>query len=385
MISPAMARPWTRFAISAVASSLLVLASTLSLVGAAAAQDAPQDAGWAELAEAQGAANAAPGPRQVPGRVIPVPGTVSEAAQGLIAAPYSPFWNAAGTTAAEWRAIASGADATAEPMLAELRAALEVGLEETTIAGVRCFVLTPQSIPDAHRDQVILNLHGGGYIYGSGVSGTAEATMMAAYGGYRVIAVDYRMPPDAPYPAAVDDAAAVYRALIEDEGMDPARVAVGGTSTGGGLALALMLRIKAEGLPMPGALAPNSPWSDLTGAGDSYQANEWIDNVVVSYDGYLDEAARLYAGGRDLAEPELSPVYGDLAGLPPTILVAGTRDLFLSNTVRIQRRLRQAGVTVDLQLFDGLSHAQYLFDPTAPETVEMFGEITRFLDEHLAG
>lgn len=96
---------------------------------------------------------------------------------------------------------------------------------------------------------------------------------MAAYGGIRVIAVDYRMPPDAPYPAAVDDAAAVYRALIE-EGLDPARLAVEGISAGGGLALALMLRLKEEGLPMPGALIANTPWADLTGSGDSYRANE---------------------------------------------------------------------------------------------------------------
>ena len=191
------------------------------------------------------------------------------------------------------------------------------------------------------------------------------------------------MPPDAPYPAAVDDAEAVYRALV-DEGQDPAAIAVNGTSAGGGLALSLLLRLKAEGLPMPGGLAANTPWADLTGSGDSYRANEWLDNVVVSYGGYIDDAARLYAGEANLAEPGVSPLFGDLAGLPPTLLVSGTRDLFLSDSARVQRKLRRAGVTAELQLFDGQSHGQYLFDPAAPETREMFVEIARFLDAHLS-
>ncbi len=116
------------------------------------------------------------------------------------------------------------------------------------------------------------------------------------------------------------------------------------------MTLALMLRAKAEGLPLPGAIAPGSPWSDMTSTGDSYKTNEWIDNVVVSYDGYLSRLARLYAHGHDLKDPQLSPVYGDLHGLPPTILTSGTRDLFLSNTVRVQRKLREAGIEADLEM-----------------------------------
>ena len=171
---------------------------------------------------------------------------------------------------------------------------------------------------------------------------------MAAYGGYRVISIDYRMPPDAPYPAAMDDVTSAWRALVAQT--DPRRIAVEGTSTGGGMTLALMLRAKAEGLPLPGAIAPGSPWSDMTSTGDSYKTNEWIDNVVVSYDGYLSRLARLYAHGHDLKDPQLSPVYGDLHGLPPTILTSGTRDLFLSNTVRVQRKLREAGIEADLEM-----------------------------------
>ncbi len=160
---------------------------------------------------------------------------------------------------------------------------------------------------------------------------------------------------------------------------------VAGTSTGGGMALALMLRAKAEGVPLPAAMAPGTPWADLTETGDSYKTNEWVDNVLVSYSGYLSATRRrLYANGHDLKDPQLSPIYGDFHGFPPAILTSGTRDLFLSNTVRTFRKLRQSGVEAQLELFEGFSHAQYLFDPSAPETREAFGEITAFFDRHLA-
>ena len=118
---------------------------------------------------------------------------------------------------------------------------------------------------------------------------------------------------------------------------------------------------------MPGAIAPGTPWSDMTKTGDTYFANEMVDNVLVSNDGWLADAANLYANGHDLKDPMLSPVYGDLHGFPPTILTSGTRDLFLSNTVRVHRKLRAAGVVADLMVFEGQSHAQYLFVPDAPE------------------
>lgn len=237
-------------------------------------------------------------------------------------------------------------------------------------------------MPEAHRNQLVINAHGGGYVYGPGVSGTAEAMLIAAYGGYQVIEFDYRMPPDAPYPAAIDDAMAVWRDIVKMQ--DPRRVAVAGTSSGGGMTLAMVLRAKQEGLPLPAAIAPSSPWSDLTETGDSYQTNEWVDNVLVSYSGYLGRAALLYADGHDLRTPQLSPIYGDFAGFPPAILTAGTRDLFLSNTVRAHRKLRRAGVEAELQVFEAMSHAQFTFDPSVPETREIFAEIARFFDKHLA-
>jgi epsilon-lactone hydrolase len=150
------------------------------------------------------------------------------------------------------------------------------------------------------------------------------------------------------------------------------------------MTLAMILRDKQEHLPLPAAIAPGTPWSDLTDTGDTYKTNEWLDNVLVSYNGYLSRAAQLYANGHDLRDPKLSPIYSDFHGFPPAILTSGTRDLFLGNTVLTHRKLREAGVDAVLQVFEGMSHAQYLFDPYAPETKEAFTEIARFFAAHLA-
>ena len=216
--------------------------------------------GFSALEGPQNDANAKPGPRTLPSRVIAVPNEpgLSPDAQKLIAAPYRAMaWNANPPDAEAWRTLVKKlADATLEP-LAKAREALGVQMEQTTLGGVNCYVLTPKIIPEAHRNQLIINPHGGGYVYGPGVSGTAEAMLMAAYGGYKVIEIDYRMPPDAPYPAAMDDAMAVYREVIKMQ--DPSRIAIIGTSTGGGMTLAMILRARAEGLPLPAAIAPARP------------------------------------------------------------------------------------------------------------------------------
>ena len=335
------------------------------------------------LEATQGAANSQPGPRSLPARAIPVPQAgLSPAAQALVAAPYRvPAWNANPPDDAAWRVLVAKLADAALPGLAKAREQLGVTMEPTTLGGVKAFIFTPRTMPEGHRNQLVFNIHGGGYVYGPGESGTAEAMLMSALGGYRVVAVDYRMPPDAPYPAAMDDAVAAWRAVVATT--DPKRIAVVGTSTGGGMTLALVLRAKAEGLPLPAAIAPGTPWADLTEVGDTYKANEWLDNVLVSYSGYLGRAAKLYAAGHDMRDPQLSPIYGDFSGFPPAILTTGTRDLFLSNTVRTHRKLRRAGVDAVLNVYEGFSHAQYLFDPAAPETKEVFEDIAAFFDKHL--
>jgi acetyl esterase/lipase len=123
--------------------------------------------------------------------------------------------------------------------------------------------------------------------------------------------------------------------------------------------------------------------SDLSNTGDSFHTNAMVDNVLVAPGMNCDQRAALYANGRDLKDPMLSPVYGDLHGFPPAILTSGTRDLLLSSTIRVHRKLRQAGVEAVLQVFEGQSHAQYMRDANAPETREAFDEIALFFDKHL--
>ena len=124
--------------------------------------------------------------------------------------------------------------------------------------------------------------------------------------------------------------------------------------------------------------------SDVTKVGDTFVTNAMLDNVLVSPDGFCDAGTKVYANGRDLKDPLLSPIYGDVAGFPPTILTSGTRDLLLSNTVRMHRKLRQAGVEAQLQVFEAQSHAQFYRDDQAPETKEAFDEIAAFFDKHMA-
>jgi len=349
---------------------------------AAFGQAAP-GADFKGLEAEMGAANAAPGPRTVPGRVLPVPDTISPDFRNAVAAPYRvPAWNANPPDAAGWKALVDRLAAAGAATLPALREKLGVTSETAMIGGVKVFVVQPKTIPEANRNRLLLHIHGGGYVYNPGEAGTLEAILMAGLGGFKVISVDYRMPPDAPYPAAMDDATAVWKAMLAMQ--KPQNMGVFGTSTGGGMTLALMLRAKQEGLALPAAIGLGTPWSDMTETGDTYRTNEWLDNVLVSYSGYLTPAAKLYAAGRDLKDPQLSPINGDFAGLPPAILISGTRDLFLSNTVRTHRKLRAAGIEADLQLFEGMSHAQYLAAPNSPETKEVFGEMARFLDAHLA-
>jgi acetyl esterase/lipase len=349
------------------------------------------DLGWcarialvAALAASPAAAQQAQpqsGSRQLSARTIPVPNTVSPQMRALIAGPYNPIWNVVPKTAAEWKALVAKNAADAVAVLPAMRAALHVKVEPTTIAGVKAYIVTPETIAPANQGRVLIFFHGGGFVLRPGEAGLPEAIQMAGIGRFKVISVDYRMPPDFPYPAAMDDAMAVYRDTLKT--VKPKNIGIFGTSAGGEIVLAMMLRARAEKLPLPGAIAPGTPWSDMTKTGDTYFTNDMTDNILVSYDGFWGAAARLYANGRDLKDPQFSPINGDMHGFPPTILTSGTRDLFLSNTMRVHRKLRQAGVEADLQVFEGLSHAQHTRDIHAPETIEYNTEIARFFDKHL--
>jgi acetyl esterase/lipase len=285
-------------------------------------------------------------------------------------------------TSEEWKAVVEREARSVVATLPKIRETLGVTVQPFTIAGVKAYVVTPNSIATRNRDRVLLHLHGGIRVFNPGEAGTREAILMAGFGGFKVISVDYRMPPDFPYPAALDDAVAVYRELLKTS--DAKNIGIFGTSAGGSLTFTTVLRAKMENLPLPGAIAPGTPTVDLTKTGDSLFTNEMVDNVLGTQDGFIRATAVLYANGRDLKDPLLSPIYGDVHGFPPAILTSGTRDLYLSNTVRMHRKLRAAGVEAVLQMFEGQSHAQYMSDINAPEVKDYHDEVARFFDLHLA-
>lgn len=314
-------------------------------------------------------------------QVLPVPKTVSPQLQKYITStPLFTSWNAHPKDAKDWKALVRKVDEANNPKIEQLKAKMGVESQLEHLGGVPVYRLKPKSIASKHQGKVLLHLHGGGYVFNPGETGTEEGILMASFGHIEVISVDYRMVPDHPYPAALDDALTVYQELLKT--YKPSQIGVFGSSTGGGLTLALTLKAKDLGLPLPCAIAPGSPWSDLNKIGDTYFTHEGQDNILVSYDGVIHESAKLYANGHDLSDPYLSPVYGDVHGFPPVLLTSGTRDLFLSNTVRMHLKLREAGVIADLIVFEGMSHIMYMIDPDVPEVRWHFTELTRFFDRY---
>ena len=191
------------------------------------------------------------------------------------------------------------------------------------------------------------------------------------------------MAPDHPFPAAIDDAFSVYKELVKEYGAE--NIAVFGTSTGGAMTLILSLQAHEAGISQPKALVSGTPWADLDKIGDSYFVNDGVDNVLGNYDHLIKAAAQAYANGADLKDPLLSPVYASdeaLKNFPSTLLISGTRDLFLSNTVRMHKRLLLNDVNTDLVVYEALSHAQYYLNANAPETIEHYEIINKFLDKN---
>ena len=263
-------------------------------------------------------------------------------------------WNTSPTTVDEWRTLSAP---SAGRNLPTLRERFGVKTEAMTVNGVNAFMVTPHNLPPENRNRLLVHMHGGCYVLQGGETATSEAIYMAGFGTsafFPWITADH---PTRRIGPALDDGISAWKAALKMA--DPKNMAIFGTSAGGALTLSMILRAKQEGLPLPAAIAPGTPMSDLTGAGDSFATNQMVDNVLVGYGGRCDAMAKLYANGHDLKDPLLSPVYGDMNGFPPTILMTGTRDLLLSNTVRVHRKLRQAGVEAELHVFEAQSHAQY--------------------------
>lgn len=247
-----------------------------------------------------------------------------------------------------------------EAMGAELRKRYDVRIEETTIADVPVRIVYPAGHAGLGNGAVLLNLHGGGFQIDSG--SLTETIPIAALAGVPVVAVLYRLAPENPYPAALEDALAVYNALARER--EASSIAVYGTSAGAGLSAQLISRLIADGQPVPAALGFFSGSADLTVSGDS---ESWMP--LPGDARTLRDSISGFVGSADPSDPILSPIQGNLAGFPPTILVSSTRDFLLSPTAIFDRALRRAKVETQLIVFDGLPHAfwAYMAIPEADE------------------
>lgn len=234
--------------------------------------------------------------------------------------------------------------------------------------------------PGIDRDRVLLYFHGGGYVIGSIATHRAMVARIAAAAGVRALIIDYRLAPEHPFPAAVDDATAAYRFLL-DEGYASERIAVGGDSAGGGLTFACLLALREAGDPLPEAAIALSPWVDLEGLGDSMTSKAEADPMI-DRQGLLKMSA-LYLGNESARNPLAAPLYADLAGLPPVYIQAGTAETLLDDATRIAEKARDAGVPVEVDLYEDLVHVFQAFVPHVPESVEAIEKLGAFIKRQL--
>ncbi|WP_294321878.1 alpha/beta hydrolase [uncultured Sphingomonas sp.] len=315
---------------------------------------------------------------EVQGRLIPFPASISREARASLerlvnddGIPHNALYTMPlPDDHAGWMKVKAAADGHYAAAVKGLAVTLRATVETVRTDAATIHVATPETL--SAPDYALLDFHGGAFVFGGGEACRAQARMQADRQGALCYGVDYRMPPEHPYPAALDDAMAAYRHVLERHA--PSRIVVSGRSAGGNLAVAMLLRAKAEGLPMPAGMVLLSPEVDLTESGDSFQVNQMVDVVLP---GSLMRNNLLYAGGAELSHPYLSPLFGELTGLPPTFLQSGTRDLFLSNAVRMHRALRRANVDAELHVFEAMPHGG--FQGNTPEDHDLATEISRFV------
>ena len=253
-------------------------------------------------------------------------------------------------------------------------------VEETTTAGVRTDIITPLTMPDANRTRVLVNLHGGGFNSDSG--SLIEGVPIANLAKIKVVSVYYRLAPENPFPAAVDDVVAVYKELLKT--YKPKSIGIFGTSAGAILTCEVTVRLKQLGLPLPAALGVFSGLADFSRPGDSWQLftlNGFPGEMKPLDPNHLPDDA--YIGKMDRKDPVLSPLFADLHGMPPSLLVTSTRDILLSGTTTLHRAFLQAGDDSQLVVFEALPHA-FWYHFQLPETKEALELMAKFFDEKVA-
>jgi monoterpene epsilon-lactone hydrolase len=263
-------------------------------------------------------------------------------------------------------------------LMARIPAPDDVRQSRTTIGGVSAIEVTA---PGADADDVILYFHGGVYVIGSAATSVSLVAELARRTGARVITLDYRLAPEHPYPAAVEDARDAYRGLLE-QGVDPGRIALAGESAGGGLAVATLLGLREAGTPLPSCAFLMSPYADLTLSGDSIADREAVDRTLTP------EGLRLripdYVAGADAADPFISPVFADLTGLPPLLIQVGSNEILLSDALRLAERAAMADVTVTLDVTDSVPHVFQAFAAMLDEADAALDRASTFLRTNLA-
>ncbi len=258
---------------------------------------------------------------------------------------------------------------------------LSVNYVSDTINGVKVFRVFPSKISREHSSHLFVHNHGGAYILNGGEAALFEAILIADRLKMPVISIDYRMPPSHPAPAGVEDVTAVWKELLKDR--DPMEMAMGGTSGGAGITAGTIHKLNDLNLPLPGAIFLGTPAVNIENTGDSRFINEGIDTSLWTWEGIIEDALNMYAKNTGSRHPYVSPIEGELNNFPPTYLISGTRDLLLSDTIRMHRKLRRAGVEADLHVYEGQAHADYLAATFSPESYEHFRELDAFLIEHL--
>ena len=315
-------------------------------------------------------------------QVIPSPKAVSPEAAVYLR---TPFW--AGERERldpddldGWAAAVAQVDRTIAPMVRAMLAQSDADVEKASMGGVTVYVATPRQMAAGAGGKAHLYIHGGGWAFMGGEACGGQGAQQAARLGYRTYSVDYRTPPSHRFPAALDDCVRVYRELLKT--YRPQDIVISGGSAGGNLSAATALRIRDEGLPWPAAVALMTPCTDGALVSDSASTNDQLDPVL-KY-AALAEFWAVYAGAHARTDPYLSPVYGDFAkGFPPTLLQTGTRDLLLSDTVRLHRALRRAGVSAELHVWEAMPHGG--FGGLSPEDAELTAELKAFFEAHLGG
>ena len=309
-------------------------------------------------------------------RVIPLPKTISPQAGEYLSRPIAnPGPN---QTLAERRART---DAMQLHDSEQNRALYPVNIASSTIAGISVRVVTPiDPIPADKADRVLINLHGGGFTTDSG--SLTESIPIANLTHTKVVAVLYRLAPESPFPAAVDDSVAVYRELLKT--YKPQHIAIYGASAGGILTGEVAVKIKQLGLPLPGALGIFTGTGDFSKLGDT-QAMYSVTGLAGRLSPPAEGVQWLadYVGSANPKDPVLSPLYADLHGMPPTLFLTSTRDMMLSGTAILHRAFLRAGIDAQLAVFEALNHG-FWYEANLPESKEADEMIARFFDTHLA-